>query len=82
MENPLSQLAKRWEGVGFSLLLKKICLFILFLITFFHVLCSLTDEWLCCSSDKGTVHVFALQDYRYQYHIVTVCTILNMIFIR
>ena len=22
------------------------------------------DEWLCCSSDKGTVHVFALQDYR------------------
>lgn len=25
---------------------------------------SLTDEWLCCSSDKGTVHVFALQDYR------------------
>jgi hypothetical protein len=26
---------------------------------------SLGDEWLCCSSDKGTVHVFALQDYRY-----------------
>ena len=25
---------------------------------------SLGDEWLCCSSDKGTVHVFALQDYR------------------
>jgi len=25
---------------------------------------SLTDEWLCCSSDKGTVHAFALQDYR------------------
>jgi len=25
---------------------------------------SLSDEWLCCSSDKGTVHVFALQDYR------------------
>ena len=25
---------------------------------------SLTDEWLCCSSDKGTVHVFALQDYK------------------
>jgi hypothetical protein len=24
----------------------------------------LGDEWLCCSSDKGTVHVFALQDYR------------------
>jgi len=23
-----------------------------------------TDEWLCCSSDKGTVHIFALQDYR------------------
>merc|ERR1711890_149250 len=22
------------------------------------------DEWLCCSSDKGTVHIFALQDYR------------------
>merc|ERR1712037_754761 len=22
------------------------------------------DEWLCCSSDKGTVHVFALQDYK------------------
>jgi len=21
-------------------------------------------EWLCCSSDKGTVHIFALQDYR------------------
>ena len=19
------------------------------------------DEWLCCSSDKGTVHIFALQ---------------------
>ena len=26
---------------------------------------SIGDEWLCCSSDKGTVHVFALQDYRY-----------------
>jgi len=25
---------------------------------------SLSGEWLCCSSDKGTVHVFALQDYR------------------
>jgi len=25
---------------------------------------SLGDEWLCCSSDKGTVHVFALQDYK------------------
>ena len=25
---------------------------------------SCTDEWLCCSSDKGTVHIFALQDYR------------------
>merc|ERR1719370_1582651 len=25
---------------------------------------SSSDEWLCCSSDKGTVHVFALQDYR------------------
>ena len=25
---------------------------------------ALGDEWLCCSSDKGTVHVFALQDYR------------------
>jgi len=25
---------------------------------------SIGDEWLCCSSDKGTVHVFALQDYR------------------
>jgi len=25
---------------------------------------SLTDEWLCCSSDKGTVHVFALHNYR------------------
>ena len=25
---------------------------------------SLRDEWLCCSSDKGTVHVFALQDYK------------------
>ena len=24
---------------------------------------SLGDEWLCCSSDKGTVHVFALQNY-------------------
>lgn len=24
---------------------------------------SLGDDWLCCSSDKGTVHVFALQDY-------------------
>ncbi len=22
------------------------------------------DEWICCSSDKGTVHIFALQDYR------------------
>jgi hypothetical protein len=22
------------------------------------------DDWLCCSSDKGTVHIFALQDYR------------------
>merc|ERR1711976_1115532 len=21
------------------------------------------DEWLCCSSDKGTVHIFALQNY-------------------
>jgi hypothetical protein len=25
---------------------------------------SQSDEWLCCSSDKGTVHIFALQDYR------------------
>jgi len=25
---------------------------------------SSSDEWLCCSSDKGTVHIFALQDYR------------------
>ena len=25
---------------------------------------SLNDEWLCCSSDKGTVHIFALQDYK------------------
>ena len=25
---------------------------------------SLRDEWLCCSSDKGTVHVFALLDYK------------------
>jgi len=25
---------------------------------------SCSDEWLCCSSDKGTVHIFALQDYR------------------
>ena len=25
---------------------------------------SCNDEWLCCSSDKGTVHIFALQDYR------------------
>jgi len=23
-----------------------------------------SSEWLCCSSDKGTVHIFALQDYR------------------
>ena len=23
-----------------------------------------SDEWLCCSSDKGTVHIFALQDYK------------------
>ncbi|XP_040577278.1 WD repeat domain phosphoinositide-interacting protein 4 [Lepeophtheirus salmonis] len=22
------------------------------------------DQWLCCSSDKGTVHIFALQDYK------------------
>ena len=22
------------------------------------------DEWICRSSDKGTVHIFALQDYR------------------
>jgi len=32
-----------------------------------HVYCinfSPSDEWLCCSSDKGTVHIFALQDYR------------------
>merc|ERR1719242_1362588 len=25
---------------------------------------SCSDEWLCCSSDKGTVHIIALQDYR------------------
>jgi len=25
---------------------------------------SCNDEWLCCSSDKGTVHIFALQDYK------------------
>ena len=25
---------------------------------------SCSDEWLCCSSDKGTVHIFALQDYK------------------
>ena len=30
----------------------------------FFLFYSLGDEWLCCSSDKGTVHVFALQDYR------------------
>ena len=22
------------------------------------------NAWLCCSSDKGTVHIFALQDYK------------------
>ena len=33
-------------------------------------LLSLTDEWLCCSSDKGTVHAFALQDYRYTSYII------------
>jgi len=25
---------------------------------------SCSEEWLCCSSDKGTVHIFALQDYK------------------
>ena len=24
----------------------------------------LRDEWICCSLDKGTVHIFTLQDYR------------------
>eukprot|EP00095_Tigriopus_kingsejongensis_P011437 maker-scaffold222_size251774-snap-gene-0.23 protein:Tk11437 transcript:maker-scaffold222_size251774-snap-gene-0.23-mRNA-1 annotation:"wd repeat domain phosphoinositide-interacting protein 4" len=24
---------------------------------------STSNEWLCCSSDKGTVHIFALQNY-------------------
>ncbi|TRY68969.1 hypothetical protein TCAL_04111 [Tigriopus californicus] len=24
---------------------------------------SVSNEWLCCSSDKGTVHIFALQNY-------------------
>ena len=27
------------------------------------------DEWICCSSDKGTVHIFALQDYRYAWAV-------------
>ena len=32
-------------------------------LTFDMTTSSLGDDWLCCSSDKGTVHVFALQDY-------------------
>ena len=32
-------------------------------LTFDLTTSSLGDDWLCCSSDKGTVHVFALQDY-------------------
>ena len=28
------------------------------------------DEWLCCSSDKGTVHIFALQVGCCAYHVI------------